>query len=363
MGIADRDYSKASYRGGGGGGRRVYMGPSFKPRNMSVIGWLIIINVAIFAVDQFLPLLDIQDVTGMSQSATQEQIDRSQVIEVTGRAKPHIGVPWRKPIVDPLTLDANGSPQIIGYEQYRTWHALNGLGHFSVLKGFMAYEVWRVVTYQFLHADFSHLFFNMFGLFMFGAAVEQYLGKKRFLSFYLICGIAGGIMYLLIVALGRFVINLPGELAQITIGTPLIGASAGVFGVIVASVKVRPRDTIDLILIPQVPIAVVAYGYVGLAMLNLLRGGSNAGGDAAHIGGAIAGFYFIRNIHLLRGFLDFGLVSNQPRGGAHPRPGAAGSNTKLQKKVDAVLDKVNREGMHSLTAREKKILERSARKP
>ena len=199
---------------------------------------------------------------------------------------------------------------------------------------------------------------------MFGAAVEQYLGKKRFLSFYLICGIAGGIMYLLIVSIGRLGAPLPGELRWVTVGTPLIGASAGVFGVIVASVKVRPRDTIDLLVLPPIPIAIVAYGYVGLSMLNLLRGGANAGGDAAHIGGAIAGFFFIRNIHLLRGFLDFGLGPAPAPTGGHPRPRSGGgrAQAKLEKQADAVLAKVSREGIHSLTSREKKILEKSSRK-
>ena len=56
---------------------------------------------------------------------------------------------------------------------------LQAWGHFSTAKGFFQYEVWRLVTFQFLHANFVHLFFNMFGLFIFGGMVEQYLGRRR----------------------------------------------------------------------------------------------------------------------------------------------------------------------------------------
>src|SRR5947207_11272537 len=83
--------------------------------------------------------------------------------------------------------------------------------------------------------------------------------------------------------------------------TPLVGASAGVFGVILACAYIAPEAMVQLIL-PPVPLKLkwFAYGYVVVAAWNLLRGGANAGGDAAHIGGAIAGFFFIRNAHLLR---------------------------------------------------------------
>jgi membrane associated rhomboid family serine protease len=357
MGIADRDYSKTQYRGGRGGSVGGFSRPSFRPGNLSVIAWLIIINVGVFAVDQVLPLVELRDSVKVLETATQEQLDRAVVVD---RDNPHgnkVGKSWSKPIVDPQT----GTQ--LGVEQYRTWHLLNGFGHYSLLKGFMHYEVWRVVSYQFLHANLSHLFFNMFGLFMFGSMVEQYLGKKRFLSFYLICGIGGGLLYMLFVALAAFNFPLPGTLALTAVDTPLIGASAGVFGVIVACAKIYPDQPVYLLLMPfPLKLKWLAYGYVGLAVYNLVNGGQNAGGDAAHIGGAIAGFYFIRNIHLLRGFLDFGIGPSSASTGGHPRPRKdAGSHRKLQKQADAVLDKVSREGIHSLTAREKKILERSSR--
>lgn len=351
MGIADRDYTRNDQRGGG----PAFTRPSFRPGGLSVIAWLIIINIGVFVVDLALPTKQMLDIRATFSTATAEQIDRAQIIEIAAPAAQHIGYPVRKPLVDPVT------GQQVGFEQYRTWHLLNGYGHFSLLKGFLGLEVWRVVTYQFLHANISHLFFNMFGLFVFGGMVEQYLGKKKFLSFYLICGISGGLLYLLFVGLAAMGVPLPGTLADTTAGTPLIGASAGVFGVIVASARLQP-DAKMMLIFPPIPMKLkwMAYGYVGIAAFNLISGGNNAGGDAAHIGGAIAGFYFIKNIHLLRDFLDFG-IGPAPKG-PHPRPGRSGkSSSRLQKQADAVLDKVNREGIHSLTSKEKKILERSSR--
>lgn len=350
MGIADRDYYKGDQRGGGPGFSR----PSFNPSKLSVIAWLIIINVGVFMVDMALPVVDLQDYTKTFTSVSDADLDRAEFDAAVPDRKRVPGEMWTQTKVDRAS-------RTVVVEQYRTWHLLNGYGHFSLLKGFLGLEVWRVVTYQFLHANITHLFFNMFGLFIFGGMVEQYLGRKKFLSFYLICGISGGLLYLIIVGLVELGLKLPGTLAHTTMATPLIGASAGVFGVIVACARLQPNARV-MLLFPPIPMKLkwMAYGYVGIAAFNLISGGNNAGGDAAHLGGAIAGFYFIRNIHLLRDFLDFGIGSG-PKG-AHPRPGRPGrGRDRLQKQVDQVLDKLSREGLHSLTAKEKKILERSSK--
>lgn len=343
MGIADRAYYRDERGGAGFGGA----GWSFLPSKFSVITWLVVINVAIFAIDLFLPVVQLRDYRAVDRNATPEQVDRAVPVQLPNQALPPPGVPWNQPLVDPVTQ------QVVGADVYRRWHVLNGFGHFSLLKGFLNLEVWRVVTYQFLHANFMHLFFNMFGLYMFGGMVEQYLGRKKFLSFYLICGIGGGLLYLLIVGLVAMGVPLPGTLGQTTIGTPLIGASAGVFGVIIASAKISPNTSVMLIF-PPIPLKLkwLAYGYVAIAAYNLISGGHNAGGDAAHIGGAIAGFFFIRRIHLLRNFLDFG-IGPAPRGPARTSP-------REQQRVDRILEKVHSKGIHSLTKREERILRKSS---
>ncbi|RMH29060.1 MAG: rhomboid family intramembrane serine protease [Planctomycetota bacterium] len=304
MGIYDRDYQREQPRGrwgGGGVGERRGVG---NPRAWSVTLWLIVINVAVHFVG--------------------------------------------------LLLLARPNPYYPG-----SWSLLHQLGHFSVYEGFQRLEVWRLVTFQFLHDPNSifHILFNMFGLWVFGPMVEQVLGRKKFLAFYLMCGIAGGLLYLLLNLLGAMNIPLPGVLTA-NPRTPLVGASAGVFGVIVACAYIAPEARVQL-LFPPIPLKMsfFAYGYVAIAAFNLLFGGYNAGGDAAHLGGAIAGFFFIRRPHLLADFFDV-LEDSRP---AQRSKRAKGPRAPASNEVDRILDKVSREGIGSLTAKEKKILEKASR--
>ncbi|MDQ7012601.1 MAG: rhomboid family intramembrane serine protease [Planctomycetota bacterium] len=315
MGLAERGYYRDEPRGygGGGGGRGPSGGFHFGRMNaLSVTMWLIIVNIAVHL---------------LANTAL-------------------------KPL----------------YE----W------GHFSTYEGFQRLQVWRLVTFQFLHDPTSimHLAFNMFGLWVFGGIVEETLGRRRYLAFYLVCGIFGGLMYLLLNLAGTLLpFQLPGFLFTDT-KTPLIGASAGVFGVIMACAYIAPTMRLQFILLPiSLTMRTVAYLYVGFAVLNLLLGGGNAGGDAAHVGGALAGAYFIRNSHLLLDFFDvLGDSRKQkavgprrkaakPRGARGPKPGkpakpsnAASRLAREEAEIDAILAKIQDEGIGSLSAREKKLL-------
>lgn len=71
-------------------------------------------------------------------------------------------------------------------------------------------EVWRLVSFQFLHANIWHVGFNMLGLYFFGSMVEQYLGRKRYAAYYLMCGLSGGVLYLILNLVGALGIPLPG---------------------------------------------------------------------------------------------------------------------------------------------------------
>ncbi len=233
-------------------------------------------------------------------------------------------------------------------------------GHFSTLRGFQMLEVWRLVSFQFLHANLMHLAFNMIGLYFFGGLVEEYLGKKRYAAYYLMCGLCGGLLYLILNLVGALGLPLPGAL-DVSTKTPLIGASAGVFGVIVACAFIAPTLVVQL-LFPPIPLKMrtFAYGYVALAAANLLFNWSgNQGGDAAHLGGAIAGYFFIRRPHLLREFLDVFGNSSAPKARPGPRAGDRKRKTPDEAEVDRVLDKVQREGLHSLTPAEKKVLQQA----
>lgn len=257
-------------------------------------------------------------------------------------------------------------------------------GHFSTFyvidPGHL--EFWRVLTFQFLHANIMHLFFNMLGLYVFGGLVERRLGFKKYAAFYLVCGIFGGLFYLALNLMGTAagamgLHGIPGLLygpdsSTAFSRTPLIGASAGVFGVIVAAAYIAPNSVVSLIFPPiSLRMKTFAYAYVGLALFSLLIGTSNAGGEAAHLGGALAGFFFIRNAHLLTDFFDVFTDSRRSgrRGASNggTRGGASGFMARMTGKappsraeVDRILDKLRAEGLAGLTEREKDTLRRAS---
>ena len=117
---------------------------------------------------------------------------------------------------------------------------LNFWGHFSVALAIFHGQVWRFLTFQFLHAGLMHLVVNMLMLYFFGPLVEAYLGRRRFLAFYLICGVAGPVAYMLLWAVSSAsTMNLIH-----TSYVPLVGASAGLFGILVAAAQIAPDATV-----------------------------------------------------------------------------------------------------------------------
>ncbi len=156
---------------------------------------------------------------------------------------------------------------------------------------------WQLLTYGFLHADIPHVFFNMFALLMFGAPLEYTWGTKRFVQYYLVCVVGAGLTYLAWAALMH-------------ISEPVIGASGGVFGLLLAYGMLFPRQRI-MLLFPPIPMnartLVIAYGVVELVL-----GVTGAGGNIAHfahLGGMLFGWLMIR---YWRGQLPF---NKRPRGG------------------------------------------------
>ena len=121
----------------------------------------------------------------------------------------------RQPVSDTIAQAAKRRAMMARYEHQQEWvdedremnwqparGPLEEWGYFSVEKAIFRGQVWRFITFQFLHASLPHLLFNMFALYMFGMLVEQYLGRRRFLAFYLISGVGGAVMYLILMYLG-----------------------------------------------------------------------------------------------------------------------------------------------------------------
>lgn len=158
-------------------------------------------------------------------------------------------------------------------------------------------QVWRLLTFQFLHSlsSINHIVFNMIGLAVFGRLVEQYLGGKRYLAFYLLSGIGGPLGYIALTSL---------KLLNYSPTTPLVGASAGVFGVLIACALIAPNARVQLMFPPiEMTMKTMAWVYLGIAAFTVLTmgrtGGGNAGGEAAHLGGAAVGYLLISQPRLL----------------------------------------------------------------
>ena len=232
-------------------------------------------------------------------------------------------------------------------------------GHFSVDLGIHHYQVWRFITFQFLHADGMHLFGNMLGIFFFGVFAERWWGSKKFAVFYLSSGVAGALLFIMLFYTGVF-----GDTPSYR---PLVGASAGIFAILVCTAVIAPNLRVLLFFFIPMSMRTVAIGALVFAALMLVTNlNGNAGGEAGHIGGAILGFILMKNPHLLS-FLD-----TQGSGGKKRRRMFDAKVAREQKirprvtvnmddsEIDLILDKVSREGIQSLTEEERELLLRAS---
>ncbi|HTW95677.1 MAG TPA: rhomboid family intramembrane serine protease [Tepidisphaeraceae bacterium] len=168
---------------------------------------------------------------------------------------------------------------------------LTDIGYFSYNSAIAHLQIWRFFTFQFLHAGIGHIFWNMLGLYFFGPIVESQLGRRRYLAFYLLCGMGGPLGYLFLYWL---------HLLNVGQNDMLMGASAGIFGILVAGAKVAPNLPMAIAFTPfRISLKNIALIFLGIAaFIVLMYGGSgahNAGGEAAHLGGALVGLILIFN--------------------------------------------------------------------
>lgn len=217
---------------------------------------------------------------------------------------------------------------------------------FSVvgMKFIYAIQLWRVITFQFLHANVMHLVLNMLGLLFLGPVLERAWGSQRFLVFYLTCGLVGGMFYTLATLVGF-----------LGVGT-LIGASGGVLGLLVACAVLYPHFQVILFIFP-VPIRFACALFTVLYVMNVLQKGNNAGGDLCHLGGMATGFLWIMGRPLMDKY--FVSSSSQKSDFEVKQQTKKQEQVNLEYEVDRILAKVHEQGIHSLTNREKQILEQA----
>jgi membrane associated rhomboid family serine protease len=165
---------------------------------------------------------------------------------------------------------------------------LTDLGSFSADAAVYRLQFWRWMTNLFLHADPYHLAVNMLVLWAIGPIAESRLQRARFLALYLFSGIGGLLSYLLFWRL---------EILSVTRYTQLIGASGCCFGVTLAAAHLAPHVRVRFYWTVSLTLRTIAWICVGLAVLTVAAHGVNAGGEAAHLGGAAVGYALVRNLH------------------------------------------------------------------
>ena len=247
---------------------------------------------------------------------------------------------------------------------------------------------WQLITYQFMHGDFWHIFMNMFMLWMFGTELEQNWGSRKILSFYLICGIGAGLLHIIM---------------SITLGhiAPAIGASGSIYGLFFGFIMLNPDRR--LIMFPIfIPIKAKWIG-IGMVIISLIGGLSGGDGIAhfAHLGGGLMGFLLVKFMPHKFGFDvdEYGFTSQQkknPVGNIFDRkqkpqsyslhweePKKTTSHTATssssynsynlkeiyvdgqrisQEMIDTIIDKISKSGYASLTEQEKYVLTEVSKK-
>ena len=230
-------------------------------------------------------------------------------------------------------------------------------GSLSVV-GLLHLEVWRLVTYMFLHGSTDHILINMFIFWMLGIALERQLGTRQFLALYFVAGIVGGLCE---TGFNAVMFTLYGHEGFLTM--PAVGASAGVMGILVAFATLNPREKFLVFFLLPVEAWLVALVY-GLfetwpMFKDIVYGPSPLRDDnvahAAHFGGMVLGFVWIK-----WGWRLGRLWTRRPV--RIVRRPAIDRTPENEAELDRILRKIHNEGLHSLTLRERLFLQDVSRR-
>ncbi|MDB5138209.1 MAG: rhomboid family intrarane serine protease [Mucilaginibacter sp.] len=220
----------------------------------------------------------------------------------------------------------------------------------------LAVRFWTPVTYMFMHAGVFHILFNMLWLYWFGQIFEEYLGNKRTLGLYLMGGLAGALLFIVCFNIFPFFTHV-----NAAAYTSMVGASASVMAIMVATATLLPDYTIPLILIGPVKLKWLVVFFIVIDFLGIV--GPNAGGEIAHLGGALIGFIYIKQLQNGHDWIAGMVNLFKPKSKlkvASKNTSRNSTGTPRQEEIDLILDKISRSGYDSLTKQEKEILFRAS---
>ena len=256
--------------------------------------------------------------------------------------------------------------------------------HFFLAKDF---HIYQFISYMFLHGSFSHIFFNMFALWMFGAVVERVWGPKKFLFYYISCGIGAGLIqevaqYINYVAEGlaaydyvRIGATQMATADYLNLWTT-IGASGAVYAILLAFGMIFPNERLFIIPFPfPIKAKWLVIGYIAIELFSALSSPGDGVAHMAHLGGMLFGFIMIRywkkhpgssaRFGRSRGQEFFDNMKqrfDERKQASHrqqpeqPQEQPQKPKRENQEEIDAILDKIRKSGYDSLTKEEKKKL-------
>ena len=255
------------------------------------------------------------------------------------------------------------------------------------------FHIYQFITYMFLHGGFTHILFNMFALWMFGSVIERVWGPKKFLFYYIVCGVGAGFIQELVQYANYSMEGLAAYQyvsaggVQMTIDAYInmwttIGASGAVYGILLAFGMIFPNERLFIIPFPfPIKAKWLIMGYIAIELFSAMSGPGDGIAHMAHLGGMLFGFLLIRywqkhpdssqRYGRSRGQAFFDQMLNRyaehQKQKTHMRAEQTNSRRetdeeynarqrKNQEEVDAILDKIRKSGYDSLTKEEKKKL-------
>jgi membrane associated rhomboid family serine protease len=222
-------------------------------------------------------------------------------------------------------------------------------------------QPWSILSFMFMHADVSHILWNMLFLFWFGEIYQIYMREKRILPLFVFGSLAGAALCIIMCHL------LPPLRPSVATGD-LVGASAGVQAIMFAATALHPEHRVKMLFIGYIPLKYVSVGFLLMDYLALTYG--NPGGMIAHLGGSIFGYLYIKSLQSGTDWfkpLDKIMALFKPKSKlkatyVNTTDRRAEPSVSEQKKLDMILDKIAKSGYNSLSKEEKEFLFRFSNK-
>lgn len=226
-------------------------------------------------------------------------------------------------------------------------------------------QPWSIITYMFMHLEFSHIFFNMLCLYWFGKIFLEFLSEKQLVGVYIISGLGGALTYIAAYNIFPYFGDAVGN-------SYLLGASASVMGIMLTATTMSPNYKIRLFIVGEVKLLTLSLIMIGISVLSVTS--SNAGGEFSHIGGALFGYIYAMRLKKGKDMSApvtwvinklSNLFKPKPRIKIHKFNAANKVKTDAEYNkeraqsslnVDIILDKIKQSGYNSLTEKEKKQL-------